>query len=280
MYLHNILQGSGKGGRKVPPILTAISLILRVAIVFHVPRTCKPTCSVVMAPQVIWEPVSPCKYCVVCTRPRDSCPSVCKYASERWSHLSDVPLQPRDNAVEGKAQWQKHRSYVLWSPSQSTFTSLLYSKKRDFSFVSPAKRYLCVCMCVRVRERESRRERIRLRTWPRQLKGPNSRKSISQSYCEAFELPPDMAQTHQLPLWRWFRTVMSRQAEPPQQMWKVPVLPALFGAKMERKIDFNQMKPAKKNKGLKEHKQWWSTDRPKTPVRSIRISSPIQRSRF
>lgn len=124
-----------------------------------------------------------------------------------------------------------------------------------------------------MRERESRRERTRLRTWPRQLKGPNCRKSISQSYCEAFELPPDMAQTHQLPLWCWFRTVMSRKAEPPQQMWKVPVLPALFGAKMGRKIDFNQMKPAK-NKIKK--KAWKSTNSDEAQTDPILQWDPLE----
>lgn len=158
MYLHNILQGSGKGGRKVPPILTAISLTLKVVIVFHVSRACKPTCSVVMAPEVIWEPVSPCKYCSISLH-------------QNVDHI--CPTLPFDRAATlwKEKQWWKHRFYVPWSPSQSSSPLLLFyiQKERDFSFVSPAERYLCVCMC----EGESRRERIRLRRWLRQLKGPN-----------------------------------------------------------------------------------------------------------
>lgn len=66
----------------------------------------------------------------------------------------------------------------------STFYFNFYlGKKRDFSFVSPAKGYLCVfmCVCVKERERESRRERIGLRTGP--IKGTKQaeNESIDQS---------------------------------------------------------------------------------------------------
>lgn len=157
MYLHNILQGSGKGGRKVPPILTAISLILRVGIVFHVPRTCKPTCSIVMAPQVIWEPVSPCKYCVVCTRPHDSCPSVCKYASERWSHLSNVTLWPCDSAVERKSTLAKAQILCPVEPFTIHFYfSFIFKEKGLFICVACKEILMCmhVCACEGERQQE------------------------------------------------------------------------------------------------------------------------------
>lgn len=159
MYLHNILQGLGKGGRKVPPILTAISLILRVAIVFHVPRTCKPTCSVVMAPQAIWELVSPCKYCVVCTRPHDSCLSVCKYASERWSHLSNVTLRPRDNAVERKSTVAKAQILRPVEPFTIHFYFLYIQRKGTFHLCRLQRdTYVYACVCVWGRERAGGRE--------------------------------------------------------------------------------------------------------------------------
>lgn len=100
-------------------------------------------CSVVTAPEFKWEPLSRCKYCAVSLQ-------VCIRTPVTFLL---VALWPHSKAAEGKAQSLRKPSSVL-----ATFILLLYSKERDFYFVSPAKRYLRVCMCACDRERAGGRE--------------------------------------------------------------------------------------------------------------------------
>lgn len=162
MYLHNIRRGSG-GGREEssPDTHSNISLDSCDASggVSHISCTRKPKRSLVSAPEFKWEPLSRCKYCAACFL------SVCEHASEPRSHLSNVALWPRS---KGTAQSLRTPSSVL-----ATFILLFYSKERDFSFVSPAKRYLRVCMCACEKEREGGNQ---VENMTRQWKGPNRQK--------------------------------------------------------------------------------------------------------
>lgn len=148
--------------------------------------------------EVIWKPVTPCKYHAVFTRLHATHQNVC------LTFPSDRAATPWKKKHSGE-NTESTSIEVFCNPCHLYF-SFIFKRKGTFHFCRLLRDtyvYACVYVWGREKEIKNRREKIRLRTWPRQLKGPN-RQKINH---KAFRLPPDMAQTHQLPHWCWLRTV-------------------------------------------------------------------------